>query len=148
MSPATRTDPYLVQNFLVEIDGVTTASFSEVSGIDVSTDVIDYREGNEKVDSVRKLPGLNKYTNITLKRGLIKDLSLWNWMQIVLNGNLQRANVSITLLDRADNPVLRWDLLNAWPCKWSGPVLNAQSNDVAIETLEICYEGLSLSAVG
>jgi phage tail-like protein len=148
MSPATRTDPYLVQNFLVEIEGVTTASFSEVSGIDVSTDVIDYREGNEKVDSVRKLPGLNKYTNITLKRGLIKDLSLWNWMQIVLNGNLQRANVSITLLDRADNPVLRWDLLNAWPCKWSGPVLNAQSNDVAIETLEICYEGLSLSAVG
>jgi phage tail-like protein len=145
MSPATRVDPFLVQNFLIEIDGITSAPFSEVSGLEASIDVIDYREGNSGVDSVLKLPGLNKFTNITLKRGISGDLSLWNWMQAGLRGTVQRVNVSITLLDRADNPVLRWNLLNAWPCKWSGPVLNAKSNEVAIETLEICYEGFTFS---
>jgi phage tail-like protein len=146
MSPATRIDPYLVENFLVEIDGVTTASFSEVSGLEASTDVIDYRNGDSKGDSVQKLPGLNKFTNITLKRGMTQDLSLWNWMQTVLNGTVQRTTASITLLDRADNPVLRWNLTNAWPCKWSGPALKADCNEVAIEALEICYEGLTLSS--
>jgi phage tail-like protein len=145
MSPATRVDPFLVKNFLVEIDGVTSAAFSEVSGIDVSTDPIDYREGNAAENAVRKLSGLNKFTNITLKRGLTQDLSLWNWMQNTLNGNVQRTSVSIVLLDQDRNPVWRWSLTNAWPCKWAGPALNAQSNDVAIETLEICYEGLSVS---
>lgn len=145
MSPATRVDPFLVQNFLVEIDGVTTAAFSEVSGIDVSTDPIDYREGNATENAVRKLPGLNKFANITLKRGMTKDLSLWNWMQNTLTGTVQRTSVSIVLLDEDRNPVWRWNLANAWPCKWAGPDLNAQSNDVAIETLEICYEGLSVS---
>lgn len=146
MSPATRIDPYLVENFLVEINGVTSASFSEVSGLDASTDVIDYREGNAAENAVRKLPGFNKFTNITLKRGMTQDLSLWTWMQTVLNGNVQRTTVSITLLDRANNPVLRWNLTNAWPCKWSGPALKADCNEVAIEALEICYEGLTLSS--
>lgn len=145
MSPATRTDPFLAENFIVEIDGITSASFSEVSGLDTSTDVIEYREGTDKGDSVRKLPGLNKFTNITLKRGMTQDLSLWNWMQTVLTGNVQRTSVSILLLDRADNPVMRWNLTNAWPCKWSGPVLKAECNEVAIETLEICHEGLTVS---
>ena len=145
MSPANRTDPYLSGNFLVEIDGVTSASFSEVSGLDVSTDVIDYREGNSAENAVRKLPGLHKFSNITLKRGMVQDLSLWNWMQTVLNGNVQRTSVSIVLLDRADNPVWRWNLTNAWPCKWSGPVLKAECDEVAIETLEICYENLTIS---
>ena len=145
MPPATRIDPYLSANFLVEIDGVTSASFSEVSGLDATTDVIDYRDGNAKGDSVQKLPGLHKFTNVTLKRGLTSDLSLWNWMQTVLNGNVQRTSVSIILLDRADNPVLRWNLTNAWPCKWSGPVLKAECDEVAIETLEICYENLTMS---
>jgi phage tail-like protein len=145
MSPATRIDPYIIGNFLVEIDGITSASFSEVSGLEASIDVIDYRNGDSKVDSVQKLPGSNKFTNITLRRGMVPDLSLWNWMQTGLNGNVQRTSVSITLLDRADNPVWRWNLTNAWPCKWAAPVLNAQSNVVAIETLEICYEGLAVS---
>jgi phage tail-like protein len=145
MSPATRTDPFLVQNFLVEINGITAAAFSEVSGLDVSTDPIDYREGNATENTVRKLPGLNKFANITLKRGMTKDLSLWNWMQNTLRGTVQRTSASITLLDQDHNPVWTWELANAWPCRWAGPALNAQSNDVAIEILEICYEGLNVS---
>jgi phage tail-like protein len=145
MSPATRTDPYLVENFLVEIQGITAASFTEVSGLEASIEVIDYRNGDSKLDSVQKLPGLSKVSNITLKRGMVQDLSLWNWMQAGLNGAVQRTNVSIILLDRADNPLWRWNLTNAWPVRWSGPVLKAESGDVAIETLEICYESLIAS---
>jgi phage tail-like protein len=146
MAPATRTDPYLNGNFLVQIDGITSASFSEVSGLEADIEVIEYRSGDAKQAAVQKLPGLHKFTNITLKRGLVQDQSLWNWMQTVLNGNVQRTNVSIILLDRAENPVWRWNLTNAWPCKWSGPILKAESDEVAIETLEICYENLTASA--
>jgi phage tail-like protein len=145
MSPATRIDPYLTGNFLVEIDGVASASFSEVSSLEVSIEVVDYRNGNSAENAVQKLPGLDKFTNITLRRGMTQDLSLWNWMQTTLKGNVQRTSVSITLLDRDDNPVWRWNLTNAWPCKWSGPALKAESNEVAIETLEICYENLTVS---
>jgi phage tail-like protein len=145
MAPATRTDPYLNGNFLVQIDGITSASFSEVSGLEADIEVIEYRSGDAKQAAVQKLPGLHKFTNITLKRGLVQDLSLWNWMQTVLNGTVQRANVSIILLDRTENPVWRWNLTNAWPCKWSGPVLKAESDEVALETLEICYENLTAS---
>jgi phage tail-like protein len=144
MAPATRTDPYLTGNFLVEIDGIASASFTEVSGLEASIDVIEYRTGNQT--TVQKIPGLHKFTNITLKRGMVQDLSLWNWMQNGLNGNVQRAAVSIILLDEARNAVLKWSLSNAWPCKWTGPALNAQCNEVAIETLEITYENLAMSA--
>jgi phage tail-like protein len=146
MSPATRIDPYLTDNFLVEIDGVTTGSFTEVSGLEASIDVIDYRAGNSAENAVQKLPGLNKFSNVTLKRGMTQDQSLWNWMQTALSGTVQRTSVSIVLLDQDRNPAWRWNLTNAWPCKWTGPVLNAQSNDVAIETLEIACEGLSVSS--
>jgi phage tail-like protein len=145
MAPATRTDPYLNGNFLVEIDGISAAAFMEVSGLEASIEVVDYRSGDAKQTSVQKLPGLHKFTNITLKRGLVQDLSLWNWMQNGINGNLQRASISIILFDQARNPVWRWNLTNAWPCKWSGPVLRAEGDDVAIETLEICYENLIVS---
>ena len=145
MAPVTRTDPYLNGNFLVEIDGISAAAFMEVSGLEASIEVLEYRSGDAKQASVQKLPGLHKFTNITLKRGLAQDLSLWNWMQNGINGNLQRAAISIILFDQARNPVWRWNLTNAWPCKWSGPLLKAEGDDVAIETLEICYENLTAS---
>jgi len=147
MTP-TRVDPYLVGNFRVEIDGVTATSFTEVVGLEAALDVVDYRTGDSPELSVRKLPGLRKYTNITLKRGFTQDTSLWNWINNALTGNLVRANVTILLLDQADNPVLVWRLSNAWPCKWTGPTLVAQSCDVAIESLESCHEGLELTAGG
>lgn len=143
-----RTDPFLAGNFLVQIDGVTASSFSEVLGLEASIDVIDYRNGDLKENSPQKLPGLNRYSNITLKRGLTADLSLWNWINSALQGTLVRANVTIVLLDQTDVPALAWRLRNAWPCKWSGPSLAANSSEVAIETLEICHEGLELVVAG
>ena len=143
--PATgdRNDPYSAFNFLVEIDGVTVAGFSECSGLTTETDPIEYRNGNEDI-TVRKLPGLRKYTNISLKRGFTQDKDLWEWRKKVINGETERQPGSIVLLDEARGEALRWNFRDGWPCKWEGPSVNAKNNEVAIETLEICHEGLEL----
>jgi phage tail-like protein len=143
-----RDDPYTAYNFVVEIAGVdggaAHAGFSEVSGLAAEISVIEYREGNEKVNTVRKLPGLVKYPNIVLKRGATGDLTMWQWISQTIQGNVQRANGSITLLDDSRNPVLRWKFRRGWPCRYEGPSLAAKGNHVAIETLEICHEGLEI----
>jgi phage tail-like protein len=145
MAPTTTTAPYLNGNFLVEIDGIAAAAFMEVSGLEATIEIIEYRSGDAKQAAVQKLPGLHKFTNITLKRGMVQDLSLWNWMQSAINGSVQRKAVSILLLDSQRNPVWQWNLTNAWPCKYTGPILKAESDDIAVETLEICYENLTAS---
>jgi len=142
--PNARVDPYANFNFLVEIDGVTKAGFEEVSGLCVEVDVIDYREGNDAVNTVRKLPGLVRYCPIVLKRGLTQDASLWNWFKTVLNGQVQRTTGSIVLLDSARTPVVRWNFRQAWPSKWEGPHLDGKTSEVAIESLTIEHEGLEL----
>jgi phage tail-like protein len=138
---SSRNDPYSAFNFLVEIDGVTVAGFSECSGLSNETDAIEYREGKEDI-TVRKLPGLVKYSNITLKRGFTQGKELWQWRKQVLDGKTQRQSGTITLLDEARKPALRWNFYNAWPRKLDGPTLNAKTNEVAIETLEIIHERL------
>ena len=143
MASGTRNDPYGQFNFLIEIDGVTRAGFSEVSGLTTDTNVIEYREGDE-VTTVRKLPGLMKYANIVLKRGYTQDTSLWNWRKKVLDGATQRTTGTITLLDEARQPALRWNFTAGWPVKWEGPAMNGNTSEVAIETLEIAHEGLEL----
>lgn len=148
MPAATRIDPFLAGNFLVEIEGVVAGSFCEVSGLEAAVEVVEYRSGDQKENSPQKLPGLNRFSNITLKRGLTADFSLWNWFNNVLAGTMVRTTVAITLLDQVDNPVWIWRLKNAWPCRWSGPVLCANSSEVAIEALEICHEGLESVSPG
>ncbi|MGC2407104.1 MAG: phage tail protein [Candidatus Cybelea sp.] len=146
---ATRIDPYGQFNFLLQIDGVTQAGFSEVSGLTTDTNIIEYREGADNiygVNTVRKLVGLIKYTNIVCKRGWTKDASLWQWRKLVLDGNTQRQDGTIVLLDEARNKVLSWDWSNGWPVKWEGPALNAKTSEVAIETLEIAIEALVLGS--
>jgi phage tail-like protein len=149
MPPVFRSDPYPVCNFEVVVAGISEdgtsvrGSFNEVSGLETEVNVIEYRNGSES-NAVRKLPGLNKFTNITLKRGIIGDLTFWNWLVSAMQGKVQRADVAITLLDENHNPVMRWNLIRAWPCKWTGPALNAKSSEVAIETLEICHEGMAI----
>jgi phage tail-like protein len=140
MAPSRR-DPYKVFKFRVEIDGLTSAAFSEVSGLDSETAVIEYRTGSEP-NSARKLPGLTKYPNIVLKRGITQDTELWNWRQRVIEGNIDRHNGSIVLQDDSGQDQVRWNFRNGWPCKLQGPNLKAHGNDVAIETLEIAHEGL------
>lgn len=125
--------------FQVEIQGVTSASFREMQGL-TARQVADYRAGNAATNTPLKVTGLNKYSNVTLKRGVTHDLSLWNWINGVMSGNVHPATVVINLLDEADNPVLHWRLGNARPRKWSGPVLNAGPAQIAIEELVLAYE--------
>lgn len=139
-----RNDPYSSMNFLVEIDGITVAGFSECSGLDNETDVIEYRNGNEDI-KVRKLPGLKKFANITLKRGYTDNRELWDWRKKVLDGKTERRSGSIILLNEAREPALRWNFREGWPVKLEGPVLNALKNRVAIETLEIAVEDIQMA---
>jgi len=148
MPPTYREDPYGNYNFQIEVEGISDGAsargaFSEVSGLGVEIDVIEYRTGTEDT-TVRKLPGLKKYSNLVCKRGVTGDTTFWNWLLAALQGNVQRATVRILLLDESRQEVLRWNVRRAWPCKWVGPDLNATGAEVAIETLELCHEGIEL----
>jgi phage tail-like protein len=138
-----RRDPYSAFNFLVEVDGVTVAGFSECSGLNTETDPIEYRNGDEEI-TVRKLPGLKKFTNISLKRGFTDSSELWEWRKKVMDGQTERQSGSIVLLNEAREPALRWTFREGWPSKLEGPSLNAKNNEAAIEALEICHEGLAM----
>jgi phage tail-like protein len=146
MPPPSRKDPLPRFNFRVEIDGIAVASFAEVSGLESETAVIDYRTGDSRV--TRKLPGLTKYANIVLRRGMTLDLALWQWRKTVVEGRAERRNGSIILSDEAGKDMLRINFFEGWPCKWEGPALNAKTSEVAIETLEIAHEGLEIDGGG
>ena len=144
-----RDDPYAGYNFEVIIGGVSEAgdtvkgSFAEAGGLEASIDPIEYRNGSEDI-TVRKVPGLKKFANITLKRGLIGDLTFWNWIKKAQDGLVQRCDGSVLLLDENKREVMRWNFTRGWPCKWTGPGLNGKTNEIAMETLEICHEGLTI----
>jgi phage tail-like protein len=139
MATGSRVDPYRGFNFRVEIDGIQQAGFQEVAGLEASTPAVDYREGTD-AKHVRKLPGLNTYAAITLKRGITDTDELWKWRQTVIDGKTDRRNGSIVLIDEAGAEKLRWNFTNAWPSKWSGPSFNATSAAIAVESLEITHE--------
>jgi len=143
MASTNRNDPYGQFNFVIEIDGVTRAGFSEITGLTTDTNVIEYRDGDE-LNTVRKLPGLVKYTNIVCKRGFTQDVSLWTWRKNVLDGTTKRTNGTIRLLDEQRNTALTWNFTAGWPVKWEGPALNGKTSEVAVEVLEIVHEGLEL----
>ena len=149
MPPVFRSDPYTGYNFevvLTEVSDDGTAvrgSFAEVSGLEVTIDPIEYRNGTDDI-TMRKIPGLKKFTPLNLKRGYIADLAFWNWVVEAMNGLVRRTQGSIILLDENKNEVTRWNFVRAWPSKWTGPGLNAKNNEIAMETLEICHEGLSI----
>lgn len=140
---ADRLDPYAQYNFLVEIDGLSVAGFTEVGGLTTEQDVIEYREGADTA-TVRKLPGLRKYSNITLKRGFTQNRELWDWRKSTIDGKTQRKSGSIILMDEERKEALRWNFREGWINKWEGPALNATATEVAIESLEIAIEGLEL----
>ena len=125
----------------MEIDSITRAAFQECSGFDSTIDVIEHREGGENT-TLRKLPGMTKYSNIILKWGMTDDTDLYDWHREVVEGTVNRKNGSIVLLNRGGDEVARWNFVRAWPTKWDGPDLNAEGTDVAIETLELAHEGI------
>ncbi len=144
MATGTRNDPYRAFNFRIEIDNLTVGSFSECSGLSSDGDAVDYREGTDIPLTVRKLPGLRKYANIMLKRGYTQNTELWDWYTNIVNGIVDRRNGTIILMDEERNDVMRWNIENAWPNKIEGPTFKANGNEVAMESVELVHESLSL----
>jgi phage tail-like protein len=147
------TDPtknYPLPKFHFEVDwGGTRMGFTEVSGLEAETEVIEYREGSNKLYHKNKQPGLTKYSNITLKRGVFRgDFEFFQWWQKTfffqeVNAKYRR-DISIKLLDETHTPIITWTLANAWPCRVKWGSLNAMDNEVLMEELEITHEGLSI----
>lgn len=134
--------PYGRFRYKVEIDGIEAGGFSEVTGFDASIDVIEYREG-DMVQTPMKIPGLKKYGNITLKKGLADSRALYDWIAEGVTGEVNRKTITITLLDATESPAASWRVINAWPIKYTAPEFNATSSEVAVESLEIAHEGMT-----
>lgn len=143
--PGERKDPYRGFRYRVEIEGITQAGFSEVSGYNTSLDVIEYREGNERT-TPRKLPGLTKYGNITLKWGVTDSTDMYKWIEEAVNGKIERKTVTIISINEEGGDVATWQVIEAWPAKYTAPNFNAKGNEVAIESLELAHEGLTRTA--
>lgn len=149
MPRTSRDDPHGGYHFELVLDGVgdggskARASFAEVSGLEKGTDPIEHRKGKKQA-TARKSPGLRKIPNIVLKRGVVDDLALWNWITRSQMGDVDRADGTIVLLDEKGHEVMSWNVTRAWPCKWTGPAPNAKGNEIVLETLEISHEGLEV----
>ena len=139
-----RVDPFRNFRFRVEIDGITTAAFSEATVPDTTVDPVEYREGTDPTHQ-RKLSGLTKYGNVTLKKGITDGLDLYAWHKSIVDmGALgARKNVSLILVDEAGADKARWDIVEAWPTKYDPSDFSAKGNEVMIETLELVNEGVS-----
>jgi phage tail-like protein len=132
-------------------DSENTTSFSEVSGLTMEAEAIEYRSGDDKSLTVRKIPGLKKFGNVTLKRGIAPRVAgngLFAWYSTIRAGTADRRPVQITLMNEAHEPVMAWSVRDAWPVKLEGPGLNATGNEIAIETLELACEGVDVQVLG
>jgi phage tail-like protein len=130
----------------LEIDQIQQAGFAEVAIGDLSNEPIEYREGSDEPLTVHKLSGLTKYGNVTLKWGITDSTELADWHQLVVDGATPlddaRRSVVIRLQDEAGQDKAAWELTKAWPCKYDPTDLNGKGNEVAIDTLELCNEGI------
>ena len=136
--------PLPVFHFQVDWSG-STIGFSEVSGLTVEVQAIEYRDGASPLYSVQKMPGIPKYSNITLKRGVVaKDNEFYDWLNTTKLNTVERRDLTISLLNEDHEPVMTWKVTNAFPVKVEGPGLKSTGNEVAIETLELAHEGLRI----
>ena len=152
--PTFRENPYGAFNFIVTLggaqgdggEGTVIGGFSDVSGLGTDVSYAEYRNGNERFNTARKIPNTHKPDDVTLKRGVVGSDDLWQWLKGVRDGTADPRNVTIFLLDEARNPVVTWSLRSAQPKKWSGPTLAAKGGgDVAMEELSLVHEGLEIS---
>lgn len=138
------TYPLTKFHFQVEWGG-TRIGFTEISGLDVSLDVIEYRDGASPEYSKIKMPGMTKFSNITLKRGtFLNDNEFYAWFNTVQMTKIERRDITISLLNENHEPVIVWKVKNAFPVKVQSTDLKADGNEVAIETLELAHEGLKI----
>lgn len=148
---ANRDYPYGAFNFAVEIDGSETmGGFSDVSGLNTEITMAEYRNGNEKENHVRKVPGIHKVGDVTFKRGIINSKSLWDWINDVRkNGPKAKKEVKITLRDEAGQDVQSWKLRGVVPMKYSGPTFAGKGGtDVAIEEITVSAEAIEIEVAG
>jgi phage tail-like protein len=144
-APGGQVDPYRAYNFKLLINGVTNGHFTEVSGMEVSIARMAYKDGPN--DSIRFVPGQVDYEPVVLHFGLTASRELWDWTNSAVQGRVSRRNVSIVLMDAAGTAeVLRWNLLNAWPCRWRGAHLHTLGQEIAIESIALAYERLELES--
>ncbi len=121
-------------------------SFQEVSGLDIESQPIEYRHGDSPEFSTIKMPGIKKTGNITMKKGVFKsDNKFWDWFNQIKMNTVKRIPVTISLLDETGAPTMVWTLANAWPTKITGTDLKSDGNEVAIESIEIAHEGLTIA---
>ena len=134
--------------FRFEVDlgsELTKVAFQEVSGMDVENQIIEYLKSNSKEFSTEKMPGIVKYGNVTMKRGVsVNDSNFWNWHNEIAMNTIKRRTVVIKLLDEKGDITMQWTLQNAWPTKISSTDLKSDGNEVAVETLEIAHEKLTI----
>lgn len=138
-------DPLLGFNFRLEIDGKLTGYFTECSGIGSEHDIVEHKVVDEKGrEFVQKIPGRLKWQDVSLKRGITDSMDIWDWRKDVEDGNMGKArtNCSIIMMDRNYEDVARWDFLNAWPSKVTGPSVKSDSNEFGIEEVTLVHEGM------
>jgi phage tail-like protein len=120
--------------------------FQEISGLDVEAQPIEYRHGDSKEFSTIKMPGIKKNGNVTMKKGVFKsDNKFWDWFNQIKMNTIKRVPVTISLLDETGSPTMVWTLANAWPTKITGTDLKSDGNEVAVESIEIAHEGLTIA---
>ena len=130
-------------------DGLTGIAFQEVSGMDVENQIIEYRKSNSPLFSVEKMPGIAKYGNITMKRGVFVNDNLFRkWYQEIKMNSIKRRTIVIKLLDESGQVTMQWQLANAWPTKITSTDLKGDGNEVAIDTLEISHEQITIQSGG
>jgi phage tail-like protein len=129
--------------FYVMIDGQPQGVFTEVGGLQVEMDVMDYQEGGNN-GFVHRLPGVTRVSNLTLKRGMTSSNEFYKWCAEIAGGQFTRRHITVVMYDSAGNQLMRWNVMNAYPVKWVGPQLLAPDNAAAVETLELAHEGIEL----
>ncbi|QLE58020.1 phage tail protein [Nostoc sp. TCL26-01] len=134
-------DPYMVYNFAVEIGGVVVGGFSEVSGLSSEIELESYQEGGLN-DYIHKFPKHTTYPNLVLSRGLVNIDLFYIWYQATSQGLIQQLNGTILLLNSQQIPVMWWTFKQAYPVKWEGPRLNANSDEIAVERIELVHQGI------
>lgn len=141
-----REDPLLGFNFGLEFQGAIAGYFTEISGVGSEHEIIEHKVVDSKGhELIEKIPGRLKWGDITLKRGITSSLDLWEWRSLVEQGDMDgaRKNGSIVMYDRTYAEVARWNFINGWPSKVSGPTLKADSNEFGIEECVIVHEGIT-----
>jgi len=141
--PGEREDPARSHNFGIELDGVLAGWFMECSGPEVTTEVVEQRVGGDQ--AVRKVPGRTTVGDITLKWGVHTTAELWEWREAIIRGDLptpKRSGAIVVFDIRNDAEVARWAFEGAWPSKWTGPALDARSNEIAVQSIVLTVETL------